>query len=149
MMKIFFLLTVCVLLFSVTPFFPLDAMLVLVIVYSLNATEIKGLSFSFMTGVLHDIAVPHASLLAPCYAILGTLQSFTGRFIYRRNLLYIFLFVALATLLKAVYLLLVMNVPADLHEFQRIMPPLAKEIAANVAVTPFFYFILFKNPSSS
>lgn len=134
-----FLIVLSLLLLNVTPFFPLDAMLVLVIVYSLDASELQSLTFSFAAGILNDMTLPETKLLAPCYATLGALQSFTGRFIYRRNLLYIFLFVAAATLLKTVCLFALMNAPVTLHEIKYIFPAFLKETTANLAITPLYY----------
>lgn len=145
MIKLVFLAALCLLLFHLTPFFPLDAMLVLVVVYSLNINEVQSLCFSFMAGIVSDITLPETKLLAPCFAFLGTLQSFSVRFIYRKNLFYVFIFVFLATLLKTTYLFIVMNVPPSLQEIKNIAPSFAKEAAANIMITPFFYRLLIKN----
>lgn len=144
MIKTLILLFAAILSSSVSTVFPVDALLVLIIIYSFILSEMKCFAFSFLSGAANDFAVPGASPLAPCYACLGLAQSVIARFIFRANVFYVLVFVIFATFFKSVYLLAFSGAPLQISGLQNAFPGLMRETLGNILITPVLYFVLLK-----
>lgn len=143
-MKIFLLFLLGILSFSISTAIPMDALLVFIVIYCLTLRGARSFTFSLLTGAVSDFSGPGGTPLAPCYACLGLAQSLSSRYIFRANILYVVLFVLLATFLKSVYLLAFSPLPFQASEIQNALPGFMKEAAGNILVTPIFYVILLK-----